>query len=151
MLLRPSRFWGCRPPRGLAAGGLGALERRVLDVTNAMGQSTVRDVMARLDTGAAYTTVMTTLDRLYRKGMLDRVKCGRAFMYRAVLTTADVQRTMATALVDGVLGQGATVAVPLLSSLVDAVSEHDARYLDTLEQLVREKREALAKQEGACD
>jgi hypothetical protein len=38
--------------------------------------------------------------------------------------------------------------VPLLSSLVDAVTEHDARYLDTLEQLVREKREALARKDG---
>ena len=151
MSSRPPRFWGFRPPSEVAEGALGALERRVLDVTHAMGDASVRDVMVSLDAGAAYTTVMTTLDRLYRKGMLDRVKRGRAFVYRAVVTTADIRRTMATAFVDGVLDQGAGAAVPLLSSLVDAVGERDTRYLDTLEQLVREKREALAKQEDPCD
>ncbi|MBL8143676.1 MAG: BlaI/MecI/CopY family transcriptional regulator [Acidobacteria bacterium] len=145
---RSLRFWGFRPPREVADGALGTLERRVLDVTTAMGEASVRDVAAHLDPSAAYTTVMTTLDRLYRKGMLDRVKHGRAFVYRAVHTTSDIQRTMATALVDGVLGRGDAHAVPLLSSLVDAVTEHDARYLDTLEQLVRDKREALAKKDG---
>lgn len=147
MSSRSLRFWGFRPPSEVADGALGMLERRVLDVTTAMGEASVRDVAAQLDPSAAYTTVMTTLDRLYRKGMLDRVKRGRAFVYRAVHTTSDIQRTMATALVDGVLGRGDAQAVPLLSSLVDAVTEHDARYLDTLEQLVREKREALAKKD----
>lgn len=148
---RTPRFWGFRPPGEVADGALGALERRVLDVTSAMGDASVRDVLDRLDAPAAYTTVMTTLDRLYRKGMLERVKRGRAFVYRAVVTTSDIQRTMATVLVEGVLGRGDAAAVPLLSSLVDAVTEHDARYLDTLEQLVRDKRDALARQEEPCD
>lgn len=119
-----------------------------MDILWELHPLTVRDVKARLGARSAYTTVMTTLDRLYRKGMLDRVKRGRAFVYRAVHTTSDIQRTMATALVDGVLDRGDAHAVPLLSSLVDAVTEHDARYLDTLEQLVREKREALARKDG---
>jgi predicted transcriptional regulator len=144
-------LWGFRRPGEVADGALGVLERRVLDVTTAMVEASVRDVLDRLDAPPAYTTVMTTLDRLYRKGMLERVKRGRAFVYRTVVTSSDIQRTMATVLVEGVLGRGDAAAVPLLSSLVDAVTEHDARYLDTLEQLVREKRDALARQDEPCD
>jgi len=151
MSLRSPRFWGFRSPRLVAHGALGALERRVLDVTTARGEANVRDVMEALEVPAAYTTVMTTLDRLYRKGMLEREKRGRAFVYRAVVTTSDVEHTLATTLFEGVLGRGEAAALPLLSSLVDAVTERDARYLDTLEQLVREKRDALAKQEDPCD
>lgn len=44
----------------------------------------VRDVLEdlRLDRGIAYTTVMTVLDNLHRKGMVLREKSGRAYVYR---------------------------------------------------------------------
>lgn len=45
----------------------------------------VRDVLEDLqrDRAIAYTTVMTVLDNLYRKGIVVREKEGRAFRYRA--------------------------------------------------------------------
>ena len=45
------------------------------------GESNVRDVTGRLDRPLAYTTVMTTLDRLFKKGLLARRKEDRAFVY----------------------------------------------------------------------
>ena len=47
------------------------------------GESSVRDVVRQLDRPLAYTTVMTTLDRLYKKGLLDRYRKDRAFVYSA--------------------------------------------------------------------
>ena len=43
----------------------------------------VREVRSGLGDGLAYTTVMTTLDRLYKKGLLERQRDGRAFRYAA--------------------------------------------------------------------
>ena len=48
------------------------------------GGHTVRDVADALaDRGLAYTTVMTVLDRLAGKGMVERERAGRAWSYRA--------------------------------------------------------------------
>ena len=66
-------------------GELGPLERAVMDVIWA-GQRdvTVRDVLeTRAAKGLAYTTVMTILDRLWKKGYLSRRQRGRAYSYRA--------------------------------------------------------------------
>jgi predicted transcriptional regulator len=67
---------------------LGDLERAVMDVlwdspVPAAGGVTVRDVAERLqDRELAYTTVMTVLDRLAGKGMVEREREGRAWRYR---------------------------------------------------------------------
>ena len=47
---------------------LGPLELDVMEVMWNFGASNSRDVMERMERKLAYTTVMTTLDRLYKKG-----------------------------------------------------------------------------------
>ena len=90
---------------------------------------------------------MTTLDRLYKKGVLGRRKSGRAFVYRAAASRDQLEQSVAADVVEGLLGRGAETAQPLLSSLVDAVGARDRGLLDELERLVREKRRQLKKQE----
>ena len=59
----------------------GPLEIRVLETLWARGKpACVRDIQPEFP-GVAYTTLMTTLDRLFRKGTLSREKSGRAFFY----------------------------------------------------------------------
>ncbi len=91
--------------------------------------------------GAAYTTLMTTLDRLYRKGVLDRERAGRAFRYRPRYTRPEMEALLAANAVDAFLGHEPKALRPALSFLVDAVGERDHALLDELEILVREKRE----------
>lgn len=64
---------------------LGELERKVMDVLWADFDRglNARDVEERLP-GYAYTTLLTVLDRLRRKGLVRRAKDGRAFRYVAV-------------------------------------------------------------------
>lgn len=69
--------------------GLGELEAVVMDVVwRSTADMRVRDVMDNLtyDRELAYTTVMTVMDNLHRKGWLDRQRTGRAYYYRAVRT-----------------------------------------------------------------
>lgn len=63
---------------------LGELEAAIMTVLWAESPLVVRDVHARLRRrpALAYTTVMTVLDRLHAKGLVARVKEGKAFVYR---------------------------------------------------------------------
>ena len=88
----------------------------------------------------AYTTLMTTLDRLHRKRLLDRDKSGRAFVYRARLSRAEFHSARAADAVRTALSAGPAAAELLLSTLVDTVSERDRSLLDDLESLVRTRR-----------
>lgn len=126
---------------------LGVLERDVMDVLWATGDLAVRDVQARLTRQVAYTTVMTTLDRLYKKGVLLRRQSGRAFLYSAALTRAQLQAQIAGRVLAGMLKARDGAAVPVLSNLVESVGAQDggADLLEALEGLVRDKRRQLKK------
>ena len=138
-----------RPPTGYRAA-LGHLEREVMDIVwNAEGDRgvyshTVRDVQRRLPRKAAYTAmVMTTLDRLFKKGLwVVRRREGRAFVYTAVLMRlGDAPATLTGGLLRGLLSNWSwNAARPFLSNLVDAVGEEDSALLDELERLVRDKQ-----------
>jgi predicted transcriptional regulator len=141
------RLWGFKPPREVATA-FGRLERQVMDVVWQRGEVSVRDVHAEFGGTAAYTTVMTAMDRLYKKGVLARRKSGRAYVYAAAASQAQLEQSVATDLVAGLLGEGSESARPLLSSLVDAVGERDRVLLDELERLVREKRRQLRRGES---
>lgn len=66
---------------------LGSLESTVMELlwSHRGEMLPVREVQSRLKTAKplAYTTVMTVLDNLYRKGFVEREKNGRAYQYRA--------------------------------------------------------------------
>lgn len=126
-----------RRKSGLAAV-FGTLELRVLETMWARGgEANVRDVLDAFP-NAAYTTVMTTMDRLHRKGVLERRKDGRAFVYRTVSSREAMESGLVARALEPLLKSGS--AQPVLSCLVDEVSRYDEKLLDELERLVREKR-----------
>jgi predicted transcriptional regulator len=135
-------FWGFKSSHEIVEKGLGDLERDVMSIIWNNGEITVRDACERLGSSVAYTTVMTTMDRLFKKRLLDRRKVGRAFLYRAAATRRELEGAVATELLQNLLGD-ANEPLPVLSSLVDAVSDQDRALLDQLERLVREKRRAI--------
>jgi len=133
---------GFRRPREVASLALGPLEREVLEVTWRRGETRVRDVFSAFDEKVAYTTVMTTLDRLYKKRLLSRRKEGRAFLYSPLFTREELEQGIREDLIDGLLG-GAGGIEPVLACIVDAVSDQDRELLDELDRLIKEKRREL--------
>lgn len=111
---------------------LGPLERAVMEfVWDRDGAVTVRDVHGAVGVRRrlAYTTVMTVMDRLWRKGLLARHRAGRAYLYEPRAT-----RDEHTAhLVRKVLA-GAKDRRSVLLGFVRGVDEAD---LAELERLVR--------------
>ena len=136
-------FWGFKSSQQLLEDGLGTLERDVMAFAWSSAELSVRDVCEQLGSNVAYTTVMTTMDRLFKKGLLARRKVGRAFVYRAAATRHEMEGAVANELVHSLLHRDGTEPLPILSSLVDAVSDRDRALLDDLERLIREKRKAI--------
>jgi predicted transcriptional regulator len=118
---------------------LGPLEQELLSALWMRGSATVREMLDAGGIKLAYTTVMTTLDRLYKKQLLNRSAEGRAFRYSPRYTQEELEKAAVGETVRQMLGSGEAAALPL-SYLVEAVSEHDAGLLDDLQRLLDEKR-----------
>jgi BlaI family transcriptional regulator, penicillinase repressor len=78
------------PPREIPP----PLELECLKVLWIIGEANVKDVREALaeTRPLAYTTIMTVLDRLVRKGGVSRRKIGRSFVYSPVLTRESLRR-----------------------------------------------------------
>lgn len=92
--------------RGLEAW-MGPLEAEIMDLVWRAQGATVREIWQALggQDRAAYTTVMTTLQRLFEKGYLDREPAGRAHRYLPRKTRQEFQQGVLARLVQGFLGQ----------------------------------------------
>jgi predicted transcriptional regulator len=118
------------------------LEAAVMDVvwSKKMARFAVSEVVAVLEKQReiAYTTVMTTLVRLHGKGLLERERAGKRYLYSAKLSReAFLQSTAREVLDRAVGGHGALVM------LSEKVSHASASELDELEALIRNRRREL--------
>ncbi len=121
---------------------LGPLEERLLEALWKCGAATVRDLTEDSCHDLAYTTVMTTLDRLFKKGLLAREAEGRAFRYAPKFTREELHREAAGEAFRQLLKASPASSLPL-SYLVEIVTERDAQLLDDLRQVVEAKRREL--------
>jgi predicted transcriptional regulator len=91
---------------------MGPRERMIMEILWAEDDRylPVREVAGRLGEDVAYTTVMTLLSRLHRKGMLRRRQEGKAYTYRPALNRAEyAARSMSAT-----MGRGADVPEVLM-------------------------------------
>jgi predicted transcriptional regulator len=107
--------------------GFGDLEALIMDrLWNAASARTVRDVQAELtsERRLAYTTVMTVMDKLHRKGWLSRYQVGRAYAYQPVMS-----RERYTAELMGEALASSSDRSATLSAFVDGLDPVDAQEL----------------------
>src|SRR5215213_4568851 len=119
---------------------LGELESAVMGVVwKQAAPLTAREVCDRLKgpKERAYTTIMTTMDRLHKKGLLARQKDGLAWRYQPVLTGAEFAKALADSLATRILSAGEDTA---LTAFVDATANVDEALLDRLKQLIDLKK-----------
>lgn len=124
---------------------LGPLESQLLRLLWERGNGTVRELLDTGQVAGAYTTVMTTLDRLYKKGVLDRLPEGRAFRYSPRQSREEFRGAIVRRAIGELLG---TAAGNTMSYLVEAVTEHDRALLDELERAIEQKRRELRNNGG---
>ena len=118
---------------------LGPLEQDVMDVVWRLRDATVRDVHAELASSReiAYTTVMTTMSRLARKGILERDTADLAHRYRPALSREQYGRGAVGDVLAWMLERYPEPAVAYLADMVD---ELDDLTLDQLRDAVARRR-----------
>jgi predicted transcriptional regulator len=119
--------------------GLHELEEEVMEELWGSGESSVREVMRTLNEQAdkprAYTTYMTIMSRLDRKGLLARRREGKTHFYRPVYTRAGYADLRAGAEIDSIVDQFGEVA---LAHIARQMAQLDSKHRRALERLVRE-------------
>ena len=105
----------------------------------------MRDIYLVFEERIAYTTLMTTLDRLFRKQILDRRKEGRAFFYSPAVSREEFEHGIREDVIDSLLGRDAEGIQPVLACIVETVSERDRELLDELDRLIKEKKRELRR------
>ncbi|MGH9533832.1 MAG: BlaI/MecI/CopY family transcriptional regulator [Terriglobales bacterium] len=123
---------------------MGPLEAEVMtQLWTHRGETSVRDLLPRMGRPLAYTTLMTTLDRLFKKGLLLRRKADRAFLYTPRCTRPEWESERAGAMVQALLEAPGVAHGLVLSTLVEAVGPGHEELLAALEAKIRAQRQAL--------
>ncbi len=122
---------------------LGPLEQNILEILWDHGEGTVNDVTPHLSRPLAYTTVMTTLDRLYKKGLLARRREDRAYVYSARHNREEFERRRADDFMTEFLAGPEPARGILLSCLIDSIGRTEPALLDELEARIRARRQEL--------
>ena len=125
---------------------LGPLELTLLRALWKRGPATVRELLDDSRVALAYTTVMTTLDRLHKKGILNRTSDGRAYRYSPKQSEREFNGAIVAGEVQRWIESTPRTDVPL-SFLVDVVTEQDTALLEDLQRAVNRKRRELRRTE----
>lgn len=120
------------------------LEAAIMDVVwgrrlQSFSVSEVLELMER-KRAIAYTTVMTTLSRLFDKRLLTRVRDGKRYLYSPRISRQEFLEATAREVLDGSLDEPAALAL-----LAERVSDATSSELDQLELRIRLRRKALGK------
>ncbi len=109
ILFRPSaqgleKFWG-------------KLEAEILEIVWANGPMTVKRALYFINQTHkyAYTTIMTVMNHLEKKGILTREKEGHSFLYASIMTKEEFLKYAAEKIIDGLLADFAEIASPVLA------------------------------------
>jgi BlaI family transcriptional regulator, penicillinase repressor len=107
---------------------LAPLELECISILWSTGEGTVRDIHQQLAVSRprAYTTVLTIMDRLARKGVVERRKAGRAFLYHAKLSIEEARVKAVERIVEGFFSGSPEALAAHLSLHRRAIQENQA-------------------------
>lgn len=117
---------------------LGELEIAVMEALWQTPDQSAKDVHATLGTvrGISLNTIQSTLDRLYRKQLLERTKTGHAFRYQPRVA----RHQLIAGLINDLLGRFSNDSRSSLAAFIDAADQLDDGALDELEQALKARR-----------
>lgn len=123
---------------------LGDLEKDIMDILWLKGEATGKEVFleVRHSRNIAITTVLTVLERLAKKGIVQKVKGESVFLYTPTLTRTEFADRVSQEVMKGILDISASSAV---ASLVDILADTDPHELDRLSELIEKKKKEIRK------
>jgi predicted transcriptional regulator len=117
----------------------GSLQSEVMRAMWRLDEATVDDVRATMPRSrrAAYTTIQTVMNRLLDRGLLERKKRGKAFVYRARYPESEL---VARSMQERLAGASADARTPALLSLIEGLKADDLDELSRYANKVRRER-----------
>ncbi|MEW6232146.1 MAG: BlaI/MecI/CopY family transcriptional regulator [Chloroflexota bacterium] len=133
-----------RPQRSGIRKALGKLEAEIMELIwqRPVGEGiSVRDIYEILHTrrSLAYTTVMTTMSRLAKKGLLSIEKVNQTYIYRALLTKKEFTDSLVGWLLDSLFLDLSGAALSYFLSSADAADREELERI--LREVERQRRE----------
>ncbi|WP_456401327.1 BlaI/MecI/CopY family transcriptional regulator [Persephonella sp.] len=121
---------------------LGDLEEKIMDVLWKIGNGTVREVREELKEDLAHTTVMTILDRLYKKGLLKRTKEGKSYRYYPLIQKKEFEKKVAEKVITDIIRSQPDTALAAFEGAIDTLSPEEIKKLKKLleEKVKNEKK-----------
>jgi predicted transcriptional regulator len=116
----------------------GELENEVMRLVGSHPASTVADVQSRLRGEVAYTTVMTVLTRLWKKGELTRQKEGRTYLYSIASEKNLPSQPLLDRLRSRLFGGSTTQMVSYLIENGDPISDEEIAQIEALLHRLKE-------------
>ena len=119
--------------------GLGPLESKVMAVIWASPTATVREVHSALNErrSVAYTTVMTTMDRLHHKGLLTRRREGTAYRYSPKIDRHGWLARWTRSVIDRLLP---TLDATSVAYFVEEARKMNPELISELRRMIEERR-----------
>ncbi|OGW13862.1 MAG: hypothetical protein A2035_06495 [Nitrospirae bacterium GWA2_42_11] len=123
---------------------LGDLEKSVMDVLWEMSEATGREVFEEIEKKkpVAFTTVLTVMDRLLKKGLIKRIKKGGLYVYKTTLSKDDFVKQVSEEVLQGILDISASSAA---TSFVDILYKTSPDEIERLSKLIEERKKGANK------
>jgi len=130
---------------------LGPLEWQVMAVVWESKPCSVRDVVVRLGRRRAYTTIMTTMNRLFQKRLLGRTLVGQRFFYTARITRNDVENAYVGKLVSDLVTIQTNSRAPelIMLQILENLSQHDAKLFGNAMAVITRQKSTRARPASA--
>lgn len=107
------------------ASELGAAQAEIMNVIWAKQGATVPEIHAAINekrkTGAAYTTVLTFVQRLSARGLLEREPEGRTFRYKATQSRDELIATWSDEMIDRLIDDYGQIAIARLDDRMQSL------------------------------
>jgi len=117
----------------------GELEAKLMEAVWVLDEPDVQDVIDYLGADLNYKTTMTVLNRLVEKGVLNRRKSGRAFVYTAVASRDELLAGVFDQMVRGMFGNDFRHIA--LAQMIETVESLDPQMLDDIASLIQQRKE----------
>ncbi len=117
---------------------MGRLEYKVFDAVCKLGKASVRDILDAVGSTYAYTTVMTTCDRLAKKGILGRVKDGNRYLYTPAASRDSMDKDATCKVLESIMN---SMTEPVMSGFLDMLEKTDSAKLEMLERMIKERKD----------
>lgn len=119
---------------------LGHLEHDILEALWKRGEASGRVVFEEVSRDIAMTTVLTVLERLVNKGLLEKRRGQEVNLFRCVYTKEELAKKLSDEVFRSILGLSASAAS---AAFVDILADIQPVELDRLASLIESKKREL--------